>query len=138
MRKYGESAGSRKKHDAEKCPHRIITCPHEDCQETLQAHRLSYHLKFECESVQVKVRATMIMRARERTGYTRDWAFPVVEYKVGEEVDEKNEEEGEDKGEEVHLSVEEGDNLSPKVRFELPQHEGNQSDEAAENDGVVI
>ncbi len=127
----------REKHDAERCPHRIITCPHEDCQELLQAHRLSYHLKFECESVHVKVKATMIMRARERVGYTRDWAFPVIEYKVGEEEEER--ERGED-DEGIPLSVEElkeGDNMPPKVRFEEPTHEENQSEKVTGSDDEV-
>jgi hypothetical protein len=68
------------KHQQEKCPHRIITCPHEDCRFEMVAHQLNYHLKFDCDSDAVQTKAIMIERSRERLNYPREWAGTVVEY----------------------------------------------------------
>jgi hypothetical protein len=66
-------------HDKEVCPHRVVPCIHPDCDEEFQAHRLQYHLKYECESREIAVRALLVQRARERTNYPRDWGV-AIEY----------------------------------------------------------
>jgi len=73
-------------HDRAMCAHRVVECTHADCKFKVQAHRLKYHLKFECESKAVTKRAILVSRARERTHYPRDWGA-VIEYDLDEEED---------------------------------------------------
>ena len=73
------------RHEQEKCPHRIICCPHPDCRLELVAHQLNYHLKFDCDSDAVQTKAIMIERSRERLNYPREWAGTVVEYSVAKD-----------------------------------------------------
>ena len=85
-------------HDMNACPHRVIKCPHKDCEESLQAHNLKYHLKFECESDEVQTRHILIQRARERSNYVRDWLGQdwgeVIEYDIPRNTELVKKEEG--------------------------------------------
>ncbi len=71
-------------HDKSQCLHRVIDCPHVDCEKKMQAHHLQDHLRFECESKVVTRRAMLVQRARERTHYPREWGL-VVEYAIEEQ-----------------------------------------------------
>jgi hypothetical protein len=66
-------------HDRHICPHRIIGCIYDDCDEKFQSHQLKSHLKYDCNSKSIRIKAILVQRARERTHYPRDWGV-TIEY----------------------------------------------------------
>ncbi len=94
-RKYTEA------HLKDDCPHRIINCPNTDCNITFQAHSLSEHLKYACNSSTIKQKLFLVQKARERTNYPRPWGIEIKDTsviiesskeKLDETIDKSNEE----------------------------------------------
>mmetsp|Transcript_24423 Transcript_24423/g.41370 ORF Transcript_24423/g.41370 Transcript_24423/m.41370 type:complete len:1190 (-) Transcript_24423:209-3778(-) len=65
-------------HQENLCPHRLIKCPHEDCDKHLfPAHTLEYHLAVKCRSAAVKEKKILITRARATRSYARPWGVSI-------------------------------------------------------------
>ena len=77
-------------HQENLCPHRLIKCPHDDCDIHLfPAHTLQYHLEVKCRSAAVRERKMLIERARATRSYARPWGVAIRMY--GEESDSDSE-----------------------------------------------
>jgi hypothetical protein len=65
-------------HQENVCPHRLIKCPHKDCQDHLfPAHTLQYHLQVKCKSTAVQEKKLLITRARATRSYARPWGMSI-------------------------------------------------------------
>jgi hypothetical protein len=62
------------RHSRLACPHRDVSCTL-GCGDQVPAHRLAYHLRFDC--VRALEKAFLVQRARLRSGYPRPWALEI-------------------------------------------------------------
>lgn len=63
------------RHLLRSCPHRQVPCSL-GCGMILQAHRVGHHERIDC--MYARERAFMVLRARQRTGYSRPWALEIA------------------------------------------------------------
>lgn len=56
----------REQHYFRECPHRLVTCPRHDCEETIVAKTLAVHLAHDCASPELSRERCLVANARKR------------------------------------------------------------------------